>query len=228
LRGLLRGLAKAEGEEARLKQVHELYRRIHALTSNAAIAGLVHIAQMADALEALLKELYEKPRNVTASTVRTLATSVDFLAFLFEHGTKPEKQEMRLPNILVVDDEAISRRAVTYALDKARLKSVSVEDPNAALQLLSESRFDLVFLDVDMPDMNGFELCTRLRALAGYKTTPVVFVTSLNDFESRANSTMSGGNDFIAKPFLFMELAVKALVYVLRVQLSTPQPRAHP
>ena len=48
------------------------------------------------------------------------------------------------------------------------------------------------------------------------RRTPVVFVTSLNDFESRANSMMSGGNDFIAKPFLFIELAVKALVYVLR------------
>jgi DNA-binding response OmpR family regulator len=48
------------------------------------------------------------------------------------------------------------------------------------------------------------------------KNTPVVFVTGLTDFESRANSTMSGGNDFIAKPFLFIELAVKALLYILR------------
>jgi DNA-binding response OmpR family regulator len=56
--------------------------------------------------------------------------------------------------------------------------------------------------------------------LAVYKKTPVVFVTSLNDFESRANSTMSGGNDFIGKPFLFLELAVKALIYVMRGQLE--------
>jgi DNA-binding response OmpR family regulator len=68
--------------------------------------------------------------------------------------------------------------------------------------------------------MNGFELCSKLRSLPEHKKTPVVFVTSLNDFESRANSTMSGGNDFIAKPFLFIELAVKALVYVFRAQFS--------
>ena len=226
LRTLLKALAKAEGEEARLKQVQELYRRIHALTGNSGIAGLVHIAQMADALEALLKELYEKPKNLNPSTLRTVATSVDFLGFLFEHGIKPEKQEVPPPNILVVDDEAISRRAVTYALEKAKLKPVNVEDPNAALTLLTQRRFDLVFLDVDMPGMNGFELCTKLRTLPGYKKTPVVFVTSLSDFESRANSTMSGGNDFIGKPFLFMELAVKALVYVLRGKLSPPEPRA--
>ena len=54
----------------------------------------------------------------------------------------------------------------------------------------------------------------------------VVFVTSLNDFESRANSTMSGGNDFIAKPFLFMELAVKALVFILRSRIDLPRPAA--
>jgi len=220
VRALLRGLIKAESEMVRLKQVHELYRRVHALTGNAGLAGLLQISQMADALEALLKELYEKPKNITASTLRTVAASVDFLGFLFEHGTLPEIQEIPPANIMVVDDEAISRRAVTYALEKARLKSVNVEDPTVAYKLLSENKFDLVILDVDMPGMNGFELCTKLRALPGYKKTPVVFVTGLTDFESRASSMMSGGNDFIAKPFLFIELAVKALVYVLRGKLD--------
>jgi DNA-binding response OmpR family regulator len=220
LRLLLQNLVKAENETVRLKQVHELYRRVHAVTGNAGIAGMFLISQMADAFEALLKELYEKPKNMNASTLRTVAMAVDFLGFLFDHGTEANQQEVSPANILVVDDEAISRRAVTYALEKAKLKSVSVEDPNAAYELLLDKKFDLVFLDVDMPGMNGFELCTKLRTLPLYKTTPVVFVTSLTDFESRANSMMSGGNDFIAKPFLFIELAVKALVYVLRGKLG--------
>lgn len=216
LRGLLQGLIKADSEAHRLKQVHELYRRIHALTGNAGLAGMLQIAQMADALEALLKELYEKPKNINSSTLRTVASAIDFLGVLFERGSLPEQQELTSANILVVDDEAISRRAITYALEKAKLKSVNVEDPLTAYNLLSEGKFDLIFLDVDMPGMNGFELCTKLRTLPAHKKTPVVFVTSLNDFESRASSTMSGGTDFIAKPFLFIELAVKALVYVLR------------
>jgi len=218
---LLQGLIKADNEQTRLKQVHELYRRIHALTGNAGITGMLQIAQMADALEALLKELYEKPKNITASTLRTVASAIDFLGVLFERGTLPDQQELPPANILVVDDEAISRRAVTYALEKARLKPVNVEDPLVAFKMLSENEFDLIFLDVDMPGMNGFELCSKLRTLPAHKKTPVVFVTSLNDFESRASSTMSGGSDFIAKPFLFIELAVKALVYVLRGRLST-------
>src|SRR5258706_277309 len=220
LRVNLQGLIKADNEMTRLKQAQELYRRIHALTGNAGISGLLHIAQMADALEALLKELYEKPKNMTPSTLRTVASAVDFMGILFDQNALSDNQELPPAHILVVDDEAISRRAVTYALEKAKLKSINIEDPIAAYDLLAEHKFDLIFLDVDMPGMNGFELCTKLRTLPAHKKTPVVFVTSLNDFESRANSTMSGGNDFIAKPFLFMELAVKALVYVLRGRMA--------
>jgi len=216
LRKLLQALSKADDEAARLKHVHELYRCIRALTGNAGVAGLLPVARMSDALEALLKELYEKPNSINASTLRTVAAAVDFLGTLFEQGLGPDKPDTPPPSILVVDDEAISRRAVTYALEKAKLKCVNLEDPAAAYDLLSESRFDLTVLDVDMPGMNGFELCTKLRMLPAHKKTPVIFVTGLNDFNSRASSTVSGGNDFIAKPFLFMELAVKALVYVLR------------
>lgn len=220
LRAQLHALTRADSEMARVKQVHELYRRVHALTGNAGIAGLLQIAQMSDALEALLKELNEKPANITASTLRTTALGVDFLGYLFEHGTVPGRQEVPPANILVVDDEPISRRAITYSLEKAKLKSVTVEDAQTALRLLAENKFDLVFLDVDMPDMNGFELCTRLRNMPAHHKTPVVFVTSLTDFESRTSSMMSGGNDFIAKPFLFIELAVRALIYVLRGKLE--------
>jgi DNA-binding response OmpR family regulator len=218
LRSHLQSMIKAEGE-ARVKELQELYRRIHALTGNAAIAGLLLLAQMSDALEALLKELHEKPKHINPSTLRTVAVAIDFLGLLFERGLAPEQQEPPPSKILVVDDEIISRRALIYALDKAKLKSVAVEDPMVAFKMLSEGVFDLILLDVDMPGMNGFELCAKLRTLPGYKKTPVVFVTSLNDFESRAQSTMSGGNDFIGKPFLFIELAVKALVHLLRARL---------
>lgn len=222
LRALLQGLIKADNEAGRVKHIQDLYRRTHSLSSNAGIAGATHIASMADALEALLKELQEKPKNINASTLRTVASAVDFLAVLFERA--PSAQTPLPPSeVLVVDDEAISRRAVTYALEKAQLKSVSVDDPMKALDLLSQKKFDLVFLDVDMPHMNGFELCTKIRTLPAYAKTPVVFVTGLNDLENRANSTMSGGNDFIAKPFLFIELTVKALVHVLRSRLTPPK-----
>jgi DNA-binding response OmpR family regulator len=220
MRSLLQALIKSPDEATRLKNVEEMYKRIHAFTSNAGITGMLSLAQMSDALEALLKELAEKPKNINASTLRTVASAVDFLGTLSARDIHPDEQAHPAPRVLVVDDEAISRRAVTYALERAKLKPIAVESSQAAYNLLIETKFDLVFLDVDMPGMNGFELCSKLRMLRPHKTTPVVFVTSLNDLESRANSTMSGGNDFIAKPFLFLELTVKALVYLLRARLA--------
>jgi len=221
LRLQLKLLAKADGETARLKELEPLYRQIHVLTGSANIVGMLKIAQLTDALEALLKELQDKPQNINVSTLRTVASAVDSLDMLCCQGST-ETREPIPAKVLVVDDEAISRRAVVYALDKVKLKSVAVEDPLKAYDLLQTSRFDLVFLDVDMPNMSGFELCSKLRMLPPYQKTPVVFITSLNDFESRANSSMSGGNDFIAKPFMFIELAVKALIYVLRAKLQQP------
>jgi DNA-binding response OmpR family regulator len=220
LRAGLQSLIKSDTEVARLKHIHELYRRVHAVNGNAGIAGLVQIAHLASALEALLKELYENPKNINSSTLRTVAATVDFLGFLFERSTRPDKQEIPPASILVVDDEAISRRAIIYALEKAQLQSVSVEDPNDAFRLLSENQFDLVFLDVDMPGMTGYELCTKLRNLPLHKKTPVVFITGLSDFDNRTSSMMAGGNDFIVKPFLFIELTVKALIHVLRGKLQ--------
>jgi DNA-binding response OmpR family regulator len=220
LRLLLQKLTKADNDPARVTHLTEMFRRVCALTGNAGVAGAPQIARMSDALEALLKQLHEKPKMINASTMRTVASAIDFLGALFERGLGPESRDGGPPTVLVVDDEAISRRAVTYALDRAKLKSVSHDGPFAAYDQLVSNQYDLVILDVDMPGMNGFELCSRLRQLPAYAKTPVIFVTGLTDFQTRANSMVSGGNDFIAKPFPFMELAVKALVYVLRGRLT--------
>jgi DNA-binding response OmpR family regulator len=218
-RALLQCIIKTEDEASRLSYICDLCRRVHALTGNAGLAGAAQIAQLSDALEVLLRELYEKPDNINASTLRTVAAGVDLLGVLFDRAGLPARTYPPA-NILVVDDDPISLRAVTFALEKAKLKSLGLQDPLAALGLLENRKFDLIFLDVDMPDMNGFELCSNLRTGQINKRTPVVFVTNLNDFENRANSTMSGGNDFIGKPFMFIELAVKALAHVLRGQLE--------
>ncbi len=223
LRSSVQTLMKANNDIDRLKQVFELYRQVHALNGNASVAGYGLIAHMTSALEAMLKEIYEKSKNINTSTIRTAVNAIDFLGFIFERGAQGQS-DIPTSNIIVVDDEVISRRAITYALDKAKLKSISLDNPLKALELITANDYDLIFLDVDMPGMNGFELCTKIRTLPQHKKTPVVFVTSLTDFDSRANSTVAGGNDFIGKPFLFIELTVKSLIHVLRKKLTPPTP----
>ncbi len=215
LRKLLQDFTKAPDDASREPHLLELYRKVHSLTGSAGIAGYSCISQLTAALEVLLKELHEKPKNINASTLRTVAHSIDFIGDLFKTET-PQVGETSSANILVVDDEILSRRAVTYALEKASLKSINVEDPTVALRLATENTYDVIFLDVQMPGMDGFELCTKIRTLPTNKTTPIIFVTSLTDFKSRAKSSLSGGTDLIAKPFMFIELTVKALTHVLR------------
>jgi len=64
--------------------------------------------------------------------------------------------------------------------------------------------------------MDGIELCKRLRALPGYEKIPVIYVTLHSDFETRARTVLSGGNDLIAKPILPAELAVKVVMHLLK------------
>lgn len=220
LRTSIQALSKATTDAERTQHASDLYRTAHKLTGGANVTGLGAVAQLSEAIEALLTELHEKPANINPSNIRTLASAVDFLPALFEHAIRNVTQESPSSNILVVDDEPIARKAVSQALDRAKLKSVGVDDASAALKMLEENSYDLVFLDVDMPLISGHELCTKLRALPRHKSTPVVFVTSNTDLRNRASSTISGGNDFIGKPFHFLELAVKSLVYVMRGKIQ--------
>ncbi|MBM3838106.1 MAG: response regulator [Verrucomicrobia bacterium] len=89
------------------------------------------------------------------------------------------------------------------------------KDGQEALELCGRNRYELFILDVKMPGMNGYELCQKLRSMAHYRKTPVIFVTGEDNFGSRVRSAGSGGDDFIGKPFLMKELAVKALIHLL-------------
>ena len=93
LRSGLQTMIKSDQDAARLTLANELYRRVHALTGNAALVGLAQIARMCDALEALLKELHTKPKSLNSSTLRTVASAIDFLGVLFEKGLSPDQQE---------------------------------------------------------------------------------------------------------------------------------------
>lgn len=243
LRASHQHFARTEEEDSRRNAISEMHRQLRLLAAGAGFVGLGKIAQMATALEALLIELHTKPQKITPSVIRTVAHAVDMLASLFDRAANRQPEVPISPKLLVVDDEIISREAICSTLGKAGLRTDSVNDPFGAQRLLEQDHFDLIFLDVEMPGQSGLELCVKIRKMAPNHTTPIVFVTGHSDFGSRAQSTLSGGNDFIAKPFLSAELAVKTLTWLFRenvhsdsmaaesgasVELDTPchEPRA--
>jgi CheY-like chemotaxis protein len=170
---------------------------------------------MASVLEAMLFDLTNKPALTTPSLFRTTALAIDVFGSLFQRARSSSQDGPAQAQILVVDDDALSNRLVVSALRRAQLQARSTEDPFVALQWLQTQRYDLVLLDIVMPGMDGFELCQRLRRLPGYEKTPVIYVTGHSDFENRARSALSGGDDLLGKPVFPLELAVKAMTHLL-------------
>ena len=215
LRASYQNFSRTEREDLRRTALLQMHRQLRLLAGSANVLALRKIVQLSTALEALLVELYTEPAKITASVVRTIAHSIETLASLLDRP--PNSQDEMIPSkILVVDDEIIARQLICSAVGKADIEAVGLDDPRAAQRLLKRERFDLIFLDVEMPGLTGLELCVKIRAKEPNRSTPIVFVTSHSDFGSRAQSALSGGNDFIAKPFLLVEVALKALTWLFK------------
>jgi CheY-like chemotaxis protein len=220
LRSLEQGVSEAATPAERSQALEVFYRKAHFLSAIAGLGDCHAIARMASAFEALLFELMEKPEFAGPSVLRTIASTVDLLGVLFEQARGSNPADAPPPaQALVVDDDPISNRVIVAALRRADVRGTSTEDPLAALRLLEANHYDLILLDIEMPNMDGFELCKQIRALPGHANTPVIYVTGHSDFDHRAKSILSGGNDLISKPVFPIELAVKAASHIVKQRL---------
>lgn len=213
-------ITQAEEGVARQGLLASLHRELHALKGGAGLHELLPVWQMASALEGLVKQLSSKAGDVNLSTLRTVAAGVDLLKDLCAPGLPADLLTNPPIRLLAVDDDLISRNAVTLALKKAFETPDLAETGEAALALAMDHAYDVIFLDVQMPGMDGFETCTRIHGTAPNGSSPIVFVTCQSDFEARAKSTLCGGTDLIGKPFLSFEITVKALTLALQGRLS--------
>jgi CheY-like chemotaxis protein len=169
-------------------------------------------------LQGLLKQFSLKASNATPSGMRTAAAALDLLEILCKNPSRPDLATVPPVRMLAVDDDAITRRAVSLCLKKAFNEPDVAPEGRTALALAEQQSYDIIFLDIEMPGMDGLELCARIHETAQNRSTPVVFVTSHTDFESRAKSAMLGAQDLIGKPFLTFEITVKALTVVLKAR----------
>jgi two-component system response regulator RegX3 len=120
-------------------------------------------------------------------------------------------------SILIVEDEAAIRTGLVdvlvfhgYAVDHA-------EDGRTGLDKALSGKFDLILLDVMLPEMNGFDVCNRIRALD--KTQPIILLTAKSDDDDIIRGLTLGADDYVAKPFSVAQL-------VLRIQAVLRRSRA--
>jgi len=106
-----------------------------------------------------------------------------------------------MAKILAVDDSASMRQMVSFTLKGAGHDVIEASDGNEALKIAEGQAVDLVLSDVNMPNMNGIELCRNLRQLSSYKFTPILMLTTESAGDKKMEGKSAGATGWIVKPF---------------------------
>jgi CheY-like chemotaxis protein len=216
-------LNATENAELRQEFLNELYVGINLLRSDAARAGLRAVCELSSALGKLISKLLDKPTLHTPSTIGAISAAIQLLDELAQGGVEHDLVNPPV-RALVVDDEPLARRAISNALQLTISKPDTAENGQAALALTQSKTFDVIFLDIMMPEVDGFETCLKIRRTNLNTATPIVFVTSSTDIQSRDKAFDCGGNGFISKPVLPAEIFLTALTYTLRARIGKGAP----
>ena len=117
-------------------------------------------------------------------------------------------------NILIVDDVAANLQVLSDLLQGSGYKVRPVLNGTLALQVAENEKPDLILLDIMMPDMNGFEVCRRMKESEKLNDVPIIFISALNDSEDIVNAFNAGGVDYITKPFRAEEVKARVAAHI--------------
>jgi DNA-binding response OmpR family regulator len=106
-----------------------------------------------------------------------------------------------MPTILVVDDEPPILELVRFTLEDEQIRVLEAGDGLQALETALAARPDLILLDVQMPRLDGLEVCRRLRADASLAGTRIVMLTAAGQDADRARGLAAGADEYLTKPF---------------------------
>lgn len=113
------------------------------------------------------------------------------------------------PDILVVDDNPENLRLLAKMLGDAGYKIRKAINGNLALKAVEGAKPDLILLDINMPEMNGYTVCERLKASPDSADIPVIFISALDEVIDKVKAFEVGGVDYITKPFELQEMLVR-------------------
>jgi two-component system KDP operon response regulator KdpE len=122
--------------------------------------------------------------------------------------------------ILAVDDEPRYRLVIQTVLDGVGYETLTACDGQSALEIAAVETPDLILLDVKMPDMNGYEVCRRIRE---FSTVPVIMLTALAEEADKVKGLDAGADDYVTKPFGAPELLARVRAVLRRVEFSEVQ-----
>ena len=114
---------------------------------------------------------------------------------------------MTAPHILVVEDEEHIARGLVFNLEQEGYQVTHAETGSAAMQIFDSERFDLVVLDLMLPDGHGIDLCKKMRETS--PQLPILILTALGEDHSRVKGLQAGADDYLGKPFNLEEFLLR-------------------
>ncbi|CAM4041553.1 response regulator transcription factor [Listeria booriae] len=122
--------------------------------------------------------------------------------------------------ILMVDDDSNIRELVTIFLEKEGFTVFNAQDGVDALSVLEKTTVDLAVIDIMMPNMDGWELCSAIKS---FQEIPVIFLTARGEIEQKIKGFSLGADDYVVKPFAPEELVARIRVLLKRYQILATQ-----
>jgi two-component system sensor histidine kinase/response regulator len=119
-----------------------------------------------------------------------------------------------IPDILIVDDNPANLLLLGQILKDNGYKVRPVPSGSMALQVAEKAKPDLILLDIMMPEMDGFEVCSRLKKNEDLKDVPIIFISALNNTNDIVKAFESGGADYINKPFQAEEVIARVTTHL--------------
>ncbi|MBI3548246.1 MAG: response regulator [Elusimicrobia bacterium] len=117
-----------------------------------------------------------------------------------------------MPRLLIIDDDANLCRLLSENFTDLKYEVVTANNGAEGLETARTSPPDAVILDIDMPGLNGYEVCARLRAKPETKKVPILMLTGTTNLSSAMKGLAAGANDFLTKPFDVDEVAARLSV----------------
>ena len=123
-------------------------------------------------------------------------------------------------HILIVDDEALNLTIVSKFMTREGYDVTVFNNAPEAIKFLETNHVDLIILDVMMPEMDGFEACTKIRENEATSQIPILLLTALSNVEHRIKGFEAGADVFLSKPFEPQELAARSKVLLRRAAIE--------
>lgn len=118
------------------------------------------------------------------------------------------------PRIMIIDDTAQNLKLLENMLGAKGYQISAFLDGAVALKAAKVKPPDLVLLDINMPRMNGFEVCTRFKADQTLESVPIIFLSALNEVSDKVKAFQAGGVDYITKPFQIEEIQARVRTHI--------------